>query len=52
LAEVPNLLVTPHTGGQTNQSLLNVGATVWNDIEAVIAGRTPRYPVGLPASRS
>jgi phosphoglycerate dehydrogenase-like enzyme len=52
LADVPNLLMTPHIGGQTSQSLLNVGATAWNDIEAVIAGRTPRYPVGLPASRS
>jgi phosphoglycerate dehydrogenase-like enzyme len=52
LADVPNLLVTPHIGGQTSQALMNVGATAWNDIQAVIAGRAPRYPVGAPAWRS
>jgi D-3-phosphoglycerate dehydrogenase / 2-oxoglutarate reductase len=50
LAEVPNLLVTPHVAGQTGQSLLNVGTTAWNDIQAVMAGREPRYPVGAHAS--
>jgi phosphoglycerate dehydrogenase-like enzyme len=45
VAEVPNLLVTPHIAGQTSQSLLNVGTTAWNDIQAVLAGRAPRYPV-------
>lgn len=51
VADVPNLLVTPHVAGQTSQSLLNVGTMAWNDIQAVIAGRPPRHPVGGPASR-
>lgn len=51
LAEVPNLLVTPHVAGQTSQSLLKVGTTAWNDIQAVIDGRAPRHPVAAPGSR-
>ena len=45
LAEVPNLLLTPHVAGQTEQSLLRVGTTAWNDIQAVLSGQAPRYPV-------
>lgn len=45
LAEVPNLLLTPHIAGQTEQALLNVGSTAWSDIRAVLAGRPPRHPV-------
>ena len=52
LADVPNLLVTPHIAGQTSQALLNVGTMAWNDIQAVIAGREPRHPVGLQLTRS
>ena len=51
LASVPNLLVTPHIAGQTSQSLLQVGTTAWHDIQAVIAGRAPRYPVEAQAAR-
>jgi len=51
LADVPNLLVTPHVAGQTSQALLNVGATAWRDIQAVMAGEAPRHPVGASASR-
>jgi len=50
LGEVPNLLLTPHIGGQTEQALINVGSTAWNDIQAVLAGRPPRYPVPQRAS--
>lgn len=50
LAEVPNLLLTPHIGGQTEQALLNVGSTAWNDIQAVLAGHAPRFPVPRRAS--
>lgn len=51
LAEVPNLLLTPHIAGQTEQALLNVGTTAWNDIQAVLDGRTPRHPVKGTGSR-
>lgn len=45
LAEVPRLLLTPHLAGQTEQALLNVGRTVWQDMQAVLDGRAPRFPV-------
>ena len=50
IADVPNLLVTPHVAGQTIQSLLNVGTTAWHDIQAVIGGTAPRYPFNTPAN--
>lgn len=45
LADVPNLLLTPHIAGQSEQALLNVGTTAWNDIQAVLAGHAPHHPV-------
>jgi len=48
LADVPNLLLTPHIAGQTEQALLNVGTIAWRDIQAVLAGQTPRFPVRPP----
>lgn len=45
LAEVPNLLLTPHIAGQTEQALLNVGSTAWADMQAVLAGDMPRFAV-------
>lgn len=47
MAEVPNLLLTPHIAGQTEQALLNVGTTAWRDMQAVLVGQPPRYPVRL-----
>lgn len=46
LPEVPNLLLTPHIAGQTEQSLLKVGMTAWHDLQAVLEGRPPRFLVG------
>ncbi|WP_046115255.1 hydroxyacid dehydrogenase [Aquincola tertiaricarbonis] len=45
LSDVPNLLLTPHIAGQTDQALLNVGSTAWHDIKSVLAGQAPRFPV-------
>lgn len=50
IAEVPNLLVTPHVAGQTIQALLNVGTTAWQDIQAVLSGESPRHPYKLPVT--
>lgn len=50
LSEVPNLLLTPHIAGQTEQALLNVGSTAWKDIQAVLAGEPPRFPVRKTAA--
>ena len=52
IAEIPNLLVNPHIAGQTTQSLRNVGTCAWNDIQAVLAGETPKYPFNKPASQA
>jgi len=51
LADVPNLLLTPHVAGQTEQALLAVGTTAWNDIQAVLAGGPPAHPVPSRAGR-
>lgn len=51
LGDVPNLLLTPHVAGQTEQALLDVGTTAWNDIQAVLAGKLPRHPVPGAAAR-
>ena len=45
-------LVNPHIAGQTTQSLRNVGTCAWNDIQAVLAGETPKYPFNKPASQA
>lgn len=45
LGEVPNLLLTPHVAGQTEQALFDVGTTAWNDIQAVLSGKLPRHAV-------
>ncbi len=52
LDEVPNLLVTPHVAGQTIQALLNVGFMAWNDVQAVLAGQAPRFPVPRAGGRA
>jgi phosphoglycerate dehydrogenase-like enzyme len=51
LDDVPNLLLTPHVAGQTEQALLDVGTTAWNDIQTVLAGKPPRHPVPSAATR-
>ncbi|MDO5642391.1 MAG: hydroxyacid dehydrogenase [Paracoccus sp. (in: a-proteobacteria)] len=54
IAEFPNLLVTPHIGGQTNESLLRVGQAALDDIRAVLNGEVPGFAVNRPdlAARS
>jgi D-3-phosphoglycerate dehydrogenase / 2-oxoglutarate reductase len=51
VGEVPNLLLTPHVAGQTEQALLSVGTAAWNDIQAVLTGRVPRHPVPTTGER-
>jgi phosphoglycerate dehydrogenase-like enzyme len=51
LADVPNLLMTPHIAGQTEQALLAVGTTAWKDILAVLNGEPPFHPVPISAAR-
>lgn len=45
LREVPNLLVTPHIAGQTQEAFLEAGTKSWAEVKAVLAGNTPSFPV-------
>lgn len=48
IADLPNLIVTPHVAGQTDESLTNVGMTALDDIEAVLRGSRPQFAVNEP----
>ena len=52
IADLPNLLVTPHVAGQTNESLMRVGMSAVEAIAAVLRGEAPEHPVNTPVSRS
>ncbi|MDQ0121032.1 hydroxyacid dehydrogenase [Pseudarthrobacter sp902506025] len=45
LGEVPNLVVTPHIAGQTQEAFLEAGTKSWAEVKAVLAGNTPTFPV-------
>lgn len=52
ISELPNLLVTPHVAGQTNESLLRVGMSAVEAISAVMRGESPLHPVNNPVSKT
>lgn len=51
VAELPNLIVTPHVAGQTNESLLRVGMSAVDAISAVLKGESPAHPVNEPIAK-
>lgn len=51
IAELPNLIVTPHVAGQTNESLLRVGMSAVQAIAAVLQGEAPKHPVNSPVGK-
>lgn len=46
------VVVTPHLGAQTTQAVDNMGSMSLDDVLAVLAGRAPRYAVGVQVARS
>ena len=48
IGDLPNLIVTPHVAGQTDEALLQVGLTALADITAVLRGERPRFCVNQP----
>jgi D-3-phosphoglycerate dehydrogenase len=52
VADLPNLIVTPHVAGQTNESLIRVGMSAFDAIAAVLNGDAPKHPVNSPAPKS
>lgn len=49
ISDLPNLIVTPHVAGQTNESLLRVGMSAANAIASVLRGEVPAHPVNHPS---
>ncbi|MDQ0693212.1 hydroxyacid dehydrogenase [Arthrobacter sp. W4I7] len=45
LHEVPNLLVTPHIAGQTQEAFQEAGTRSWSEVRAVLADEPPAFPV-------
>lgn len=52
IANTPNLIVTPHVAGQTDESLMRVGMSALDAIAAVLEGRVPANPVNQPVPKS
>ena len=52
VSDLPNLLVTPHVAGQTNESLLRVGMSAVEAISAVLRGDAPLHPVNKPVFKT
>jgi D-3-phosphoglycerate dehydrogenase len=44
LHNLPNVLLTPHIGGWTNEAQETVAYTVANDVLKVLSGKEPSYP--------
>lgn len=52
IANTPNLIITPHVAGQTDESLLRVGMSALEAIAAVLKGEVPAHPVNQPVPKS
>ncbi len=48
----PNLVLTPHMGGSTNECLHGIAAAAGADIVRVLKGEQPLYPVNKPVKPS
>lgn len=49
LAAMPNVLLTPHVAGPTTDELPRLGQMAVADLEAIMGGRQPTWPVDLKA---
>ncbi|MHB1296867.1 MAG: phosphoglycerate dehydrogenase [Anaerolineae bacterium] len=49
LLDCPNLLLTPHLGASTEEAQSEAALEVAREVQAVLDGRTPRYPVNAAA---
>lgn len=52
LLDAPNLILTPHTAGLSEEANARVSVQIATDIVAVLAGRAPIHPVPAPADRA
>lgn len=49
--DAPNILLTPHMAGSTQECLDTIAGTAGADIARVLQGRRPKFPVNKPARR-
>ena len=45
IADLPNLIVTPHVGGQTDEALQRVGCATVDQIRSALSGARPEFAV-------
>ena len=46
--DAPNLILTPHMAGSTQECLEAIASWAGEDIARVLSGKKPRYPVNVP----
>ncbi len=49
--DAPNIIVTPHMAGSTNECLETIARTAAQDIARVLRGRRARFPVNSPIAK-
>ncbi len=45
LAGVPNLILTPHVAGVTEEAMMRMATTAAEDVLRVLRGERPKFPV-------
>jgi len=48
LLQAPNVILTPHLAGSTEEAQRNVGTEIAQDVVRVLGGEPPRHPVNAP----
>lgn len=51
ILDAPNLIVTPHCAGSTNECLAAIARTAAHDIARVLGGKRAKFPVNRPLKR-
>jgi len=46
--ELPNVILTPHMGGSSQECLERIATVAGQDMRAVLAGQSPKYAVNTP----
>ncbi len=52
LAGIPNVILTPHVAGVTEEGMMNMAVTAAEDVLRVLRGERPKYPVNPEALES
>ena len=49
--DAPNLIVTPHIAGSTDECLAAIARTAAEDIAQILQGKRPKFPVNNPVKK-